>query len=72
VERSLLCWRYWKACNRVGEFSRLNENRIYESKKLYDDFGAFGIRRIFEGGNGMLTDSPDFKQIPREWYERTD
>ncbi len=72
VERSLLCWRYWKACNRVGEFSRLNENRIWESKKLYDDFGAFGIRRIFEGGNGMLTDSPDFKQIPREWYERTD
>ena len=72
VERSLLCWRYWKACNCAGEFSRLNENRAAENQKLYEDFRAFGIRRLFEGGNGMLSDSPDFTQIPREWYERTD
>ena len=72
VERSLLCWRYWKACNRVAEFSRKNNKDGQESQKLYDDFVAFGIRRIFEGGNGMLSAAPDLTNVPREWYERVD
>lgn len=72
VERSELCWRYWKACNRVDEFSKLRQkdDRLAESEKLFNDYKEFGIRRIHEGfepGVGILTDTPDFDKTPREW-----
>ncbi len=67
VERSMLCWRYWKACNKYGEFSDENEEkRIEENKKLYDDFLRFGIIYIAES-RGVLASDPDFTKTPDMW-----
>lgn len=66
--RSELSWRYWKACNKYGEFSaRKPENRLEAQKALYADFVKYGIKRLGEGTYRLLSDSPDFNQTPDRW-----
>ncbi|MDR3313444.1 MAG: DUF4838 domain-containing protein [Oscillospiraceae bacterium] len=68
VLRSQLCWRFWKGCNRVEEFSWLLPIGQWQAanKALYADFQAFGIVRYAEG-SGMITDTPNYWQTPMEW-----
>lgn len=68
VELSELSWRYWKSHNRVSEFKG-SDNRTAQNKILYEDFKRLGIKRIHEGGGGLLTDNPDFSKNPRYWNE---
>ncbi len=69
VERSMLCWRYWKACMKCGEFAPglNNETRISENKKLYDDFIRFEIKILAEDQKAQLTATPDFEKTPELW-----
>ncbi len=67
VERSEICWRYWKACRTVGEFSYRNENRLAENQKLYDDMMRLGIIRICEWDDGYISANPDLSQTPDRW-----
>ncbi len=71
VRRSQLCWRYWKANVKKGEFSSLNElKRIDENEKLYNDMVHFGISTLMISNarhTGKLTDDPDFVAVPSEW-----
>ena len=71
VQRSQLCWRFWKGCNKAGEFNRwLLPTEAWQAanEQLYNDFIAFGITRYSEGWND--TDySWRFKQTPPEdWW----
>ncbi len=70
VERSMLCWRYWKSCCKCGEFStdfKNKQTRIEESKKLYEDFVRFGIKRLAENPKSILTQNPDFEKTAEMW-----
>ncbi len=73
VKRSQLCWRYWKANMRRGEFSSLNEfRRVEENEKLYNDMVHFEISTLMISNNrhtGKLTDTPDFYSVPAEWVK---
>ena len=74
VRRSQLCWRYWKANVKRGEFSALNESeRIAENEKLYNDMVHFNISTLMIANarhTGKLDDNPDFKAVPAEWVKR--
>ncbi len=73
VRRSQICWRYWKANMKRGEFSALNESRrIAENEKLYNDLVHFEITSLMIGNarhTGRLTETPDFKSVPAEWVK---
>lgn len=67
---SEISWRYWKASNRVCEFTLLQGGmkRLEANKQLYKDMKKLGITRICEGGEGaLLTDDPRYFDPPREW-----
>lgn len=72
IRLSEISWRYWKACNKVKEFSRLCRAEKWQesNKRLYDDIVDLGITRIREGENGKLTDTPDFTKTPNTWYKK--
>ena len=66
--KSELSWRYWKACNIVGEFNGASaKTRRLEQELLYKDFQLLGITRLHEGAGGLLSDDPDFDRTPRCW-----
>ncbi len=67
VERSEICWRYWKACNARSEFNAFNPKLQDEYRELYSDFQRFGITRLNEGADGLLTENPDFSMPPNRW-----
>ena len=69
VLRSELSWRYWKACNFVGEFStKDNDRRMAENEKLYNDFVKYDIKRLSEGAGGYIReDKVDFTRTPYNW-----
>ncbi len=69
VLRSEISWRYWKACNYIGEFSTTdNEKRIAENEKLYNDMVKFGITRLSEGEGGYIKEEKvDFTVAPNRW-----
>ncbi len=71
VKLSNISWRYWKACNKVEEFSRFQMPDKWQAsnEELYNDIVALGITRIREGANGSLTDTPDFTKTPNTWYK---
>lgn len=73
VKRSQICWRYWKANFKRGEFSALNESkRIAENEKFYNDLLHFNISSLMIANarhTGRLTDTPDFKAVPAEWVK---
>ncbi|OQA64820.1 MAG: hypothetical protein BWY37_01982 [Firmicutes bacterium ADurb.Bin262] len=69
VQMSELSWRYWKGCNKAAEFSRwqLPEQWKGANKRLFRDYGTFGITRFSEGA--MLTARPDFCATPDKWRD---
>ena len=73
VKRSQICWRYWKANLKKGEFSSLNEcKRREENEKLYNDMVHFGITTLMISNvrhTGRLTEPPDFVAVPSEWVQ---
>ena len=73
VKRSQLCWRYWKANTKRGEFSSAdNAKRLEENEKFYNDLLHFEISTLMISNNrhtGKLTDTPDFKAVPAEWVK---
>ncbi len=73
VKRSQICWRYWKANFKRGEFSALNESkRLTENEKFYNDLLYFNISSLMIANarhTGRLTDTPDFKAVPAEWVK---
>lgn len=69
VLRSEICWRYWKSCSCVGEFSADdNERRVVENEKFYNDLVKFGITRLCEGAGGYIKEEKvDFNLTPNKW-----
>lgn len=69
---SEISWRYWKACRKVDEFSRFQHPDKWQANNelLYNDIVELDISRIREGGNGKLTDTPDFTKTPNTWYKK--
>ncbi len=68
VLRSELCWRYLKACRRIGEFDTKNQAEAIElNKQLYNDFVKFGINRLSEGEFGVMKEEIDFSLSPNKW-----
>ncbi len=51
IERSELCWQYWKCCRNKSEFSPLRGlyNYMTEHKALYDKIVALGNTAVGEG-----------------------
>ena len=70
VLRSQLSWRFWKACNRVCEFSRLQlpGKWLAANEALYDDFKAFGVTRYNEGAL-LRQDVTSFIGTPENWRQ---
>ena len=70
VKRSELSWRYWKACNKLDEFSRLSNPLHWkdENKLIYQDYKKYGISRLKEWE--PLTENPDFGKTPCNWYDK--
>ncbi len=52
IERSEICWQYWKCCRMKGEYSPLRGLYSYmkSHKELYDKIVAFGNTAVGEGG----------------------
>lgn len=50
IKRSEISWRYWKACNYMGEFASIF-TRKEENKKLYEDIVESGATRFRESDN---------------------
>lgn len=49
VERSELCWRFWKACNKESEFAGLGAFK--ENRQLYLDIRDLGTTQYCEGSS---------------------
>lgn len=69
VLRSEICWRYWKACARAGEFATKDEASTIEvNKAFYEDLVKFNITRLCEGANGYIKEEKlDFSKTPDKW-----
>ena len=68
IERSELCWRFWKGSVNKDEFSLMNPDRYKEKQKLFDDMKASGITMINEGGYDDYLDCLCVKYVPvNEW-----
>lgn len=70
VQRSKLAWRYWKACNKRGEFSRRGNAAGWkaEQARLLADYRRFGVTRLTE--ISKLLEEPDLSQPPSCWGDR--
>ena len=70
VRRSGLSWRYWKACNRRGEFSRTGNPRGWQKEHawLLADYRRYGITRLTEISN--LKENPDLRRPPSQWGDK--
>lgn len=71
IRRSELSWRYWKAVNKRGEFSRCQFPYIWmnEGKKLHDDLKEMNAVMFSEGGIHFLSDCEllYLYRIPTKW-----
>ena len=67
VERSELCWRFFKGVNKLCEFSRLQPISVWksENEKLYNDAISMGVTNYCE--RVPITDTPDFSKTPDSW-----
>ena len=70
VRRSALSWRYWKACNLRGEFSRVGNPRGWKREQawLLADYRRYGVTRLTE--ISMLSNEPDLRLPPFLWGDR--
>ncbi|MBQ6165749.1 MAG: DUF4838 domain-containing protein [Clostridia bacterium] len=69
VRRSELSWRYYKACNGLGEFRRsLAVGRWTKAnRELFDDLGRFGVTSYDEGK--PMPDAIDPLFYPLAWVD---
>lgn len=69
INRSELCWRYWKCANICCEFSRLQHPYLWmkANKDLYNDFVAMGVTRLGERPGHELS-SNHLRHITRRVY----
>ena len=71
VLRSQLSWRYWKAWNKVSEFSRLQlpGKWMTENERLFNDFKAFGVNRYSEGNMFAIEPPGNWWGTPETWRD---
>ena len=69
INRSELCWRYWKCANIRCEFSRLQHPYLWmkANKDLYNDFVEMGVTRLGERAKHDLS-SNDLRHLTRRIY----
>ena len=71
IRRSEISWKYWKAMNKRGEFSRLNYPYVYMNagEQLYNDLIEMGITSFGEGSTLELSDCELLYlcRIPSKW-----
>ncbi|MGI6247930.1 MAG: DUF4838 domain-containing protein [Acutalibacteraceae bacterium] len=67
IKLSELSWRYWKACNKRSEFSRLRPKEEWraEHEALYSDYQKYGITYCAECQK--FSANPDFYSTPDKW-----
>ncbi len=67
VLRSEISWRYWKACNKVDEFSRTGNPTgwVGENEKLYNDMKGFNVTMLREGR--QMDEVTNFSGTPVDW-----
>lgn len=58
IRRTELSWRYWKAANKRGEFSRCQFPYVWmsEGEKLHNDLKEMNAVLFSEGGTNLLSD----------------
>lgn len=58
IQRSELCWRFWKCCNRKQEFSffRPLSQKMAAREELYNDYIEFGFNRLGEYPSRVISD----------------
>lgn len=58
IRRTELSWRYWKAANKRGEFSRWQFPYVWmsEGEKLHNDLKEMNAVLFSEGGTNLLSD----------------
>ena len=69
INRSELCWRYWKCANMRCEFSRLQHPYLWmkANKDLYNDFVDMGVTRLGERVGHDIS-SNDLRHLTRRIY----
>lgn len=74
VQRSELCWRFWKCANRKCEFSHLRPMNIWMSaqEKLYNDYKKFNVPSFGEYVGRDVSDCESLYLLrrPTKWIER--
>lgn len=69
IERSELCWRYWKCCNQKAEFAKFS-TRGEKSEELYNDVVAAGTTRFCEGKDNYLDKPQNFTVLDGEYWRK--
>lgn len=71
ILRSELSWRYWKAMNKKGEFSRWKYPYIYMNagEQLHHDLVEMGVTALGEGSQHTLSDCEllYLYRVPSKW-----
>ncbi len=71
IRRSELSWRYWKAANKRGEFSRKQFPYIWmsEGEKLHNDLKEMDAVLFSEGGTNLLSECEllYLYRVPYKW-----
>lgn len=77
IRRTELSWRYWKAANKRGEFSRCQFPYVWmsEGEKLHNDLKEMNAVLFSEGGTNLLSDCEllYLYRVPYKWtvvYEK--
>ncbi len=70
INRSELCWRYWKCSNGKREFSKLQHPYLWMNarQELYEDFIEMGVLRMGERVNHELSMDNAFNRYFRHIY----
>lgn len=71
IRRTELSWRYWKAANKRGEFSRCQFPYVWmsEGEKLHNDLKEMNTVLFSEGGTNLLSDCEllYLYRVPYKW-----
>lgn len=71
IRRTELSWRYWKASNKRGEFSRCQFPYVWmsEGEKLHNDLKEMNAVLFSEGGTNLLSDCEllYLYRVPYKW-----
>ncbi|MBQ5592034.1 MAG: DUF4838 domain-containing protein [Clostridia bacterium] len=69
INRSELCWRYWKCANKRSEFSLLQSLylQMKANRELYADLVEMGVTRMGEMPGHILSDN-DLRHMTRRIY----